>query len=188
MKIRPTSQTLTAFATLLLTTFSVRADQIASPDRKAGVVTGQSIRVVDASGKELVLDRDTTGMQRAQVSWSPDSRRVVVAENFGRGSGIFGAWRDGKSWHKAVQSDADAREVIRKAESLGGGRVVAEQRYVQDWINPDECTVIGTMTLSNGRKVAYTYKLRFTSGPVSLSKGGYEEGAIKGDDYWIPGT
>src|SRR5690349_8570026 len=93
------------FGALLLGALSARAETIPSPDRQFTVTTGDQIEVTDATVPVLTLVRSTTGVKRIEGAWSPDSRRVVVVEGYARGSGVFGAWHNGSTWHKTLEDD-----------------------------------------------------------------------------------
>jgi hypothetical protein len=179
---------LTACAALLLTV-SVRALQTASPDGQFEVKTGpSSIEVLNASGEPvLLLQKRTIGNPRVEVAWSPDGRRVVVAENFPCGSEVLAAWREGNVWHRGLEGDEGLEGLGRALQRQGLGRVVAEHRTLKGWVSPDALEVTGEMTLSGGRRVAYAYTLRFVSAPGHLDRGGYEEGVIKGTNYRLNG-
>jgi hypothetical protein len=163
----------------------VWAKSIPSPDGRYRVQVGATVEVVDSSGQSVLLvDKDVAGVQRVEVSWSPDSSRVVVAENFGRGSGIFAAWREGPAWHKTLESDEDQAGVIKAAQRQGLGRLVADQRTLGNWVSTNALTVKGEMTFSGGKRAAYTYTLEFEASPRgNLDRGGYEEGVIRGRNF-----
>jgi hypothetical protein len=58
-----------------------------------------------------------------QALWSPDSKRVVVIEDYPCGSSVFAAWFDGKSWDKSLQKDEDGAAAIKQAQGSSGGRL-----------------------------------------------------------------
>lgn len=179
---------LTACAALLLTV-STRAGSLPSPDGRYTLITQPIVRVVDSSGATvLVLDKDTTGLRHIESTWSPDSKRVVVAEDYDRGSGVLAAWHQGDAWHRAVESDSDVSPLLHGLERQGLGRLTAEHRgLAPEWNSDRSIGVHGEFIFQNGQRVPYTYVLRFTAGSGRLSRGGYEEGAIKGVDYQVTG-
>ena len=183
MRLQKKILTAGALLGLLL---SAKAGSLPSPDGRFTLVTLPYVRVVDASGATvLVLDRNTTGVRQLQSSRSPDGRRVVVVANFNRGSGLFAAWRQGSGWHRAVESGADGESFVQGFERQGLGRLVAERRSLGDWISPDAIGVQGELTFQNGQRVPYAYTLRFVSSSGPLSRGGYEQGVLKGTGYRI---
>ena len=95
------------------------AQKYPSPAQKWFVTTGQSVVLAEASGSpELTIDNNAAAAHLAQVLWSPDSKRVAVVEDYPRGSGVFAAWFDGKTWDKTLQKDEDGAAVIKQAQGF----------------------------------------------------------------------
>jgi hypothetical protein len=177
---------LTACAAWLLTV-SAQAGSLPSPDGRYTLITQPIVQVVDSSGATvLVLDNDTAGVRHIESTWSPDSKRVVVAEDYDRGSGVLAAWRQGNAWHRAVESDSDVAPFLQGFERRGLGRLTSEHRgLASEWDSDRAIGVHGELIFQGGRRVPYAYVLHFTAGGGRLSRGGYEEGAIKGADYRV---
>ena len=97
------------------------AQKYPSPDQKWSVTSGQSVILADASDTlVLTLNNNAAAAHLVQVLWSPDSKRVVVVEDYGRGSGLFAAWFDGKTWDKTLQKDeaGAAVSIARQRQSI----------------------------------------------------------------------
>jgi hypothetical protein len=173
---------------LVLLTISAHAKDCFSPNHQFAVRAEEKITLVDlSSGNQiLVIDNDTRGLIRVEVAWSPDSKHVAIAEDAQRGSSILAAWQDGSVWHKTLERDADAKQLIEKAESMFKGRLVAENRIFDGWLSDGSLRVKGTMHFSSGRKCDYEYTLCFLpNAEVTLDRGGYEEGELVGKDYHV---
>jgi hypothetical protein len=163
---------------------SALAEKYSSPDQKWSVTTGQAVVLTDASGAPvLTIDNNSGGAHLVQALWSPDSKRVVVIEDYSRGSGVFAAWFDGKTWYKALQSDEDEAAAIKQAQGSSGGRLQAEARLAKSWIDEKNVLIQGELHFSNGNSRGYHYILEFTDQPGKRDKGGYLEGVIKGTHY-----
>ena len=66
-----------------------QAKDVRSPDGQFAVRAEKAITLVDAGGNEiLTLVKDTTGDQKIEVAWSPDSRHVLIVEGGARDSSI----------------------------------------------------------------------------------------------------
>jgi hypothetical protein len=173
-------------AWLWLHTTAASAGSLPSPDGRYTLITQPIVRVVDASGATvLVLDKDPRGVRHIESSWSPDGRRVVVAEDFDRGSAVFGAWRQGNAWHRAVQPDADGERFVQGLERQGLGGLKAEHAWLSEWVSADAIGIRGELIFGNGQRVPYAYTLRFVADSGPLSRGGYELGVLKGTGYRI---
>src|SRR5689334_2054911 len=91
---------------LFIGALAARANTIPSPDGQYHVTTGRTVEVTDVTGQPVLeLVRDTNGAKRIEVAWSPDSMRLVVVEDYARGSGVFAAWHAGSTWHKSIEDD-----------------------------------------------------------------------------------
>jgi len=162
---------------------SALAEKYPSPDQKWSVTTGQAVVLTDASGAPvLTIDNNAAAAHLVQALWAPDSKRVVIVENYPRGSGIFAAWFDGKSWDKTLQKDEDGAAAIKQAQG-SRGRLQAEARLAKSWIDEKSVLIQGEFQFSNGNSRAYHYILEFTDQPGKRDQGGYLEGVIKGTHY-----
>ena len=169
------------FAAVLWSVAS-QAKDVRSPDGQFAVRTEKAITLVDAGGNEiLTLVKDTTGDQKIEVAWSPDSRHVLIVEGGARDSAIVGAWRD-EAWHKTIDMDA-WQEGIGRKHSDQRNRMAAEHRKLAGWLTPSEAAVQGEMLFRDGTKLHYSYILAFQPVPGHLDRGGYEEGQLIGKDY-----
>jgi hypothetical protein len=167
---------LTYAAAAGLLVVSSQAKDVRSPDGRYAIRAEQTISLIDVTGEEIfVLARDTSDDLKVEVAWSPDSRHVVVVENYRRGSVITGAWKD-EAWHKTLQVD-------HAPIANGDGKLIAEHRQLAGWITPSEVAVKGDMTFSGGAHHHYGYTLAFRQVPGHLDRGGYEEGQLIGKDY-----
>jgi hypothetical protein len=191
---------LLILAAMLVAALS-QARDIPSPDGKYTIRAEEIITLVDVRTGQtlLVLSNNTAGATRVEVAWAPDSRKIVMVENYPRGSVIFGAWTDSSPrtlleesmtahrpavWHKTLQADADESTVIRRAEQKCGGRLVSEKRVFAGWISSDAIRVKGEMQFSSGERRPYQYTLQFLTNVTGhLDKGGYEGGVIMGRDH-----
>jgi hypothetical protein len=169
----------------LTTTAWTHAAGTESPDGQFLIRAGDSLVVQNAAGEPVLVLTKMGGAKQVQVAWSPDSQRVVVITNFGEGSAVFGAWREGNTWHKTLELDSDLSPVTKAIQS-NGGRVVSESRSLGQWIARDAVTVRGEMISRGNKSWLYTYTLHFASGgsqSYTLDRGGYEEGALVGKDF-----
>lgn len=173
-----------AGAAFLLSTSATKAITVVSPDRRFALEVGSDLTIVDSSGQPvLTLVQNTAGDTNIAVAWAPDSQRVVVVETSGRGTDIVAAWCDANTWHRTIELDEDLAGVIRQGEQACGGRLIADKRTLAEWVSNDAIRVNGEMTFSGNHRYNYTYTLTFVHGPITLSRGGYEDGAIVGRDY-----
>lgn len=168
-----------------LLTFALQARDLPSPDGKYAIRAEAEVSLVDASGQVLlVLARETSSVQKVEVLWSPDSRKVALVEGYLRGSVVIGAWVDQAVWRKTIQVDQDQVPIVRRAEKTVGGRLTKEERSFNGWASMSAINVKGTMVLGGSRICHYGYVLEFkTNEPGKLDRGGFEEGVIVGKDY-----
>jgi hypothetical protein len=97
---------LATLAAGLSVALAARAEIVAAANGHFSVQVGSTLEVVDVAGQPLILlDQNTARVRQIEVSWSPDSHRVVVLENTDRGSVVLAAWQMGATWHKAFQTD-----------------------------------------------------------------------------------
>jgi hypothetical protein len=165
-----------------------QAKDCLSPDRRFAVRADQTISLVNlASGEQLLMfTRNTTGLVRVEVAWSPDSRKVAIAEDYQHGSGIVAAWLDGQSWHKTLEMDADAESFIKRLQQQFGGPLVAENVSFDGWSSEESIRVKGILHFRSGRSCNYTYTLYFLPSAVThLDRGGYEVGKLVGKDFRV---
>jgi hypothetical protein len=167
-------------------TLAAHSETTFSPDGKFGIkMEKQAVEIVDSSDQAvLVLDKDVTGIRQLSIAWSADSSRVVIAEDFDKGSGIFAAWKDGSAWLKSVQMDSDAAPMIKAVTHQVGGHLVSESRTLGPWISDTKIHVDGQMTFSTAKRFKYSYTLQFL--PLlnqPMDRGGYLENVIKGTNY-----
>ena len=166
----------------LLAALSARAETVASPDGRFSVQAGPTLEVVDAAGQQLILlDKDTARVRQLEVSWSPDSHRVVLLEKTDHGSVVLAAWQTGATWHKAFQTDP--MPGLTELVTRSGSRLVSERRTLGHWLSEQAITMEGELRFADGSRHAYRYTLEFVSRPTPLERGGDEEGAIIGTHY-----
>lgn len=175
-----------SFTLPVISTFGRGVD---SPDGRFTVMAGKDVAIENrlAGDTVFVIDVQAQGVERVEVSWSLDSRRVVVVEDYGRGSAVFGAWVDGAGWHKGIQPDADQSMVFRllRHEGENQATLVNEHRTLGNWTYPDAIRVHGVLTFQNRQSVDYAYVLRFLSGSGGMSRGGFEKGTLTGINYLV---
>jgi hypothetical protein len=174
---------LAILAAWLWAALSTRAETVvASPDGRFSVKAGPIIELVDAAGQPLIpLDKDTAKVRQLEVSWSPDSQRVVLLEKTDRGSVVLAAWQTGAAWHKAFQ--IDPMPGLTELVTRSGSRLVSERRSLGHWLSEKAITMAGELRFADGSRHAYRYTLEFVSRPTPLDWGDYEAGAILGTDY-----
>jgi Tol biopolymer transport system component len=181
---------------IVLSTSLCQARDVVSPDGNYAVRAQESITLVNVkTGQQLlVLTRNTQGVSRVEVAWSPDSRKVALIKDYPRGSEIIAAWASpstanlvGQSmeqWHKTLDTDEEAVPFTRRAEKEFSGRLTSENRVFKGWASSDAIRVQGTMHFASGKQCQYQYLLEFHPNAVThLDRGGYEEGAIVGKDF-----
>lgn len=143
------TQTLAILGALAIT---AQARDIWAPDKSALIEAGSSVALVDGK-TDLTLIHNANLAKKIEVSWSPDSKKVLVIESFARGSGVFGAYHDNYGWHKVSEPDSDMAKIA--GESNGG--IIAESRSLKEWNE-----IQGDMTFRNGRCKRFKYSLRWT--------------------------
>ena len=176
---------------LCISTFCLA--ESSSPHRRIPAPSGaylleidDQIRVTDPNGLNLLtLAGSLEGVQSVEAKWSPDSQRVVVVINYGRGSGVEAAYFDGAGWHKTLQPDSDlpVNELARQGGA--SGRLAAQHCRLGDWLDGQRIAVTGELVFSSQKHVPYGYTLIFTGAPTHLDPGGFEEGAIEGVGYHL---
>jgi hypothetical protein len=160
---------------------SLFAEKYPSPDQKWSVTTGQAVILTDASGAPvLTIDNNAAAAHLVQALWSPDSKRVVVIEDYPRGSGVFAAWFDGKSWDKTLQKDEDGAAAVKQAQGSGGGRLQAEGRLAKSWIDGKSVLIQGELQFSSGNSRAYHYILEFTDRQANATKAVTSKASLTG--------
>jgi hypothetical protein len=165
----------------LIATLPTLAYATTSPDHKWSLQDGKAVDIVSTGNSEAFKLLNKVGPARITSLWSPDSKKVVVIENIGGGSAVFGAWLSSDGWQKTLQLDSDQAALYKHVQ----GKVVSERRSFGEWLSHDTIQIHGTLTLSSGKTVPYRYQLQFRQGPGHLDSGGYQEGIIKGTKYEI---
>jgi hypothetical protein len=173
---------LPLLASVALCSTPLYAKSFPSPDGRFKVDVGETVQVKGFLDDPLItLDTDTRTMQKASVTWSPDSTRVVVVESYGRGSAVFASWNDHGVWHKTLEPDSDFAAFYGPFHLLG--TPVKESRSPKGWATPEELVVDGELQFRGGQSLRYQYTLGFVAPSGKLDRGGYEEGVIKGHDF-----
>jgi hypothetical protein len=129
----------------------------------------------------IPLEKDTSRVRQLEVSWSPDSHRVVLLEKTARGSVVLAAWQTGAAWRKAFQTDP--MPGLTELVTRSGSRLVSERRSLGHWLSEEAITMEGELRFADGSRHAYRYTLEFVARPTPLERGGGEEGALIGADY-----
>lgn len=174
---------VTLIAVMIMASMA-HAKQIWSPDKTARIEAEESIRLFDEKNRtSILLVPSTRGTSEIEVSWSPDSRKVVIAQDFARGSVIYGAWFDGENWHKTIQTEQDFVPIVRIVERLSHSTVDSESRNFAGWMGSSAVRVKGTLRLRDGKTVVYEYRLEFGAQAGRYDRGGYEEGVITSSEY-----
>jgi hypothetical protein len=154
------------------------AREVKAPGGKWSIRAENTINLIDSTGRTiLILVPFTSKAAKIEVQWNPDSSKVVVVENTGRGSAVFAAFLEGDTWHKAIEADQDITRLI-KARGIGS-RLIAEHRTLGAWRSDDSIEVNAEWTFSDGRTVRDSYTLEFLSRFGRMDRGGYEEGVIR---------
>lgn len=170
------------FAAWLLAALSARAETVALPDGRFSVQAGPGLDLVDAAGQRLILlDQDTSRVRQLEVSWSPDSQRVVLLEKTDRGSVVLAAWQAGAAWRKAFQTGP--MPGLTELVTRSGSHLVSERRTLGHWLSETAITMAGELRFADGSRHAYRYTLTFVPSPAPLNRGDDQEGAIIGTDY-----
>ena len=65
----------------------------------------------------------------------------------------------------------------------GSGRVVKDLRALGHWLDKRQLAINGNLTFSSQEQVAFNYILTFTDAPTQVSRAGFSEGAVKGQDF-----
>lgn len=162
----------------------VHSRQIWSPDRTARIEANESLDLFDEHTQTmLTIIPQTRGTNEIHVEWSRNSQKVVIAQDLGKGSVVYGAWYDGRVWHKTIQTEQDFSPVVRVIEQMAHSTVESESRKFIGWTGPDTVRVQGTLRLRNGKQVVYEYRLAFVAQTGRYDRGGYEEGVITSSEY-----
>jgi hypothetical protein len=171
---------------LIAVTITVYGKDVWAPDHHYAIRAESAISLVDQAGNQIfVLAPQTKQDLRVEVAWSPDSKHVLVLENYQRGSVITGAWFDGSSWHKTIE-DASIDKFIELQSRQLKQRVQSEHEQFAGWISPSEMAVQGVASFSGSHTINYRYNLIFEPDAfVHLDRGGYEEGQLVGKDYRV---
>ncbi|MBV8215881.1 MAG: hypothetical protein JOZ08_21900 [Verrucomicrobia bacterium] len=170
---------------LFLSLGSGLAQNVASPNGQYSLTGGTAARVVEHGAAIFTVVDDMQGVKHLDVSWSPDSSRVVVAVDFVRGSYIYAAYLQDGKWQRALEVDPQSIYDDLTKQVGASGRVVKDLRAPGNWLDNRRLTVNGKLTFSSQQQVAFSYTLTFTDAPTQVSRGGFNEGAIKGEDFRI---
>lgn len=171
---------------IVLTVSAAAAENIPSPDGSYVLEIGKSARIVDHSHTTvLTVVPNVQGLREVAAQWSADSKRVVLVLNYDRGAGVYAAYLDGGSWKRTIEQDSDFPSAELARQAGVSGWVAADKRMIVGWVSPDRVNMRGEATYKGGHRVPYAYTLVFTGGPTNLSRGGYEDGAIKGIDFRV---
>jgi hypothetical protein len=171
---------------LALSVSAAAADNIPSPDGAYVLEIGKSARIVDHShATVLTVVPNVQGAREVAAQWSADSRRVVLVLNYDRGAGVYAAYLEGGSWKRTIEQDSDFPSADLARQAGVSGFVASDKRMIVGWAAPDRVNMKGEATYKGGHHVGYAYTLVFTGGPTNLSRGGYEDGAIKGIDFHV---
>jgi hypothetical protein len=182
---------LCVLVAVFLSTFCSAEDSIIhrdtpAPNGSCVLELYDQIQLVDQSGLSLLtFTKSLEGVQSVDVKWSTDSRRVVVAVNYDRGSVIEAGYFDGSSWRKTLEPDTDLPITDLARQGGASGRLLAEHCHLEEWLDPNRIAVRGELIFSQQKRVPYAYTLVFTDGPTRLDPGGFQEGAIKGVGYHL---
>jgi len=171
---------------LVLTISAAAADNIPSPDGAYVLEIGKSVRIVDHSHTTvLTVVPNVQGLREVAAQWSADSQRVVLVLNYDRGAGVYAAYLEGGSWKRTIEQDSDFPSADLARQAGASGWVASDKRMIVGWVAADRVNMTGEATYKGGHHVPYAYTLVFTGGPTHLSRGGYEDGAIKGIDFHL---
>lgn len=170
----------TPVALLAFAALPAVASDFNSPNQRSSVQANDAVSVSDQGQTALVLDPQPQGVKSLDVSWSPDSTRVLVVENYPKGSAVIGAWKDAGGWHKSVQESA---RVMKGIKGTAGVSVTTESRLVEDWPLSDCARVRWDVRFSNGTSIRYVYLLRFTPNLSPPNRGGFTPNALTAARY-----
>jgi len=159
------------------------AQNVTSPNGQYVLTGDTAVRIVKHGAAIFTVVDDMQGVRRLNVSWSPDSSRVVVAVDYVRGSYIYAAYLQDGKWQRALEIDPQSIYDDLAKQVGASGRVVKDLRAPGNWLDNRRLTVNGKLTFSSQQQVAFNYTLTFTDAPTQLSRGGFNEGAIKGEDF-----
>jgi hypothetical protein len=157
--------------------------QVASPNGQYVLEGGVAAKIVEHDTAILTVVDDLQGVKHLDVKWSADSSRVVVATDFVRGTYVYAAYlKDGK-WQRTLEIDPASLYDDLARQAGASGRVVKDLRTLGNWLDNKRIKVTGELTFSSQQRIAFDYILTFTGAPTQLSRGGFNEGAVKGEDF-----
>jgi hypothetical protein len=170
-------------AMLLLSVGSGIAQDVASPNGQYVLAGGATAKIVEHGTAIFTVVEDMQGVKHLDVKWSPDSSRVVVATDFVRGTYVYAAYLQDGKWQRTLEVDPPSLygDLARQAGS--SGRVVKDLRTLGNWLDNKRLAVTGELTFSSQQHVGFDYILTFTGAPTQVSRGGFSEGAVKGQDF-----
>src|ERR1700722_5077925 len=169
--------------TLLLLVANGIAQSLASPNGQYIVESGTAIRIVEDGTPVFTVVEDLQGVRHLDVRWSPDSSRVLIATDFVRGTYIYAAYRQDGNWQRALEVDPPALYDDLAKQAGASGRGVKGLRGLGHCLNNRQRAVDGHLTFSSQQEVAFNYILTFSEAPTRVSRGGFSEGAVKGQDF-----
>jgi hypothetical protein len=126
---------------------------------------------------------DMQGVKRLDVKWSPDSSGVVVATDFVRGTYVYAAYLQDGKWRRTLELDPPSLYDDLARQAGASGRVVKDLRTLGNWLDNKRIKVTGELTFSSQQRIAFDYILTFLGGPTKVSRGGFNEGAVKGENF-----
>ena len=100
-----------------------------------------------------------------------------------RGTYIYAADRQDGKWQRALEVDPPALYDDLAKQEGASGRVVKDLRALGHWLNNRQLAVNGNLTFSSQQQVAFNYILAFSEAPTRVSRAGFSEGAVKGQDF-----
>jgi hypothetical protein len=171
---------------LVMFLFSVSsgiAQDVASPNGQYVLEGGTAANIVEHGTAILTVVDDMQGVKRLDVKWSPDSSRVVVATDFVRGTYVYAAYLQDGKWQRTLEVDPPSLYNDLAKQAGASGRVVKDLRTLGNWLDDKRIKVTGELTFSSQQQIAFDYILTFTGAPSQVSRGGFNEGAIKGQDF-----
>jgi hypothetical protein len=169
--------------TLFLSVGSSSAQNLASPNGQYVLMSDTTVKIEEHGAAIFTVVDDMQGVKRLGVSWSPDSSRVVVAVDFVRGTYIYAAYLQDGKWQRALELDPQSIYDDLAKQAGASGRVVKDLRVPGNWLDNRRLTINGKLTFSSQQQVGFNYTLTFTDAPTQLNRGGFNEGAIKGEDF-----
>jgi hypothetical protein len=168
---------------LLLSVSSSIGQDVASPNGQYVLEGGTTAKIVENGNAIFTVVDDMQGVEHLDVKWSPDSCRVVVAADFVRGTYVYAAYLQEGKWQRTLEVDPPSLYDDLAKQAGAWGRVVRDLRTLGNWLDNKRIKVAGELTFSSQQQIAFDYILTFTDAPTQVSRGGFNEGAVKGEDF-----